>query len=257
MLTNSDREAKSTSFSLVARHDYDFGLDWMVGYAFTDAEDISPMTGSTAGFRRFDNLATNTIVNPEPGISKTTTRLTASRRVCPMASSLQVTSRITAMFYRKQGQGQSHVMGSVDLEGDGTFGRHLYVPGLTTAMLLLAPTSMSRRFKPSSSAKATAKASLTATRTTLHGHHTRPAYRSEIPTFLRRKQGRVYLQDLQRHEHDRRQQGLQYDAQFFSQQVVDSNVKRQGVCLQHVQRPRPDRSARESVTVGNASWYPV
>jgi len=91
MLTNSDRDAKSTSFSLVARHDYDFGLDWMVGYAFTDAEDISPMTSSTAG-SNFDNLALTLLLILRQE-SLTTTRHTASQRVCrTVKSSSRVTS---------------------------------------------------------------------------------------------------------------------------------------------------------------------
>jgi hypothetical protein len=230
MLTNSDRDAKSTSFSLVARHDYDFGLDWMVGYAFTDAEDISPMTSSTAG-SNFDNLATNTIVNPEAGISNYNTphRITA-RLSYGKEFFAGYESRITAMFYRKQGQGQSHVMGSVDLEGDGAFGRHLlYVPGPNDGNVVVGPDFDVAAFQAFIEREGYGQGFV-------DRNENNAAWSSrldlrvdqEIPTFLGTSNGRVYLKIYNVMNMLDDSKGLQYDAQFFSQQVVESTVNAEG-----------------------------
>ncbi|RKQ71132.1 carboxypeptidase family protein [Litorimonas taeanensis] len=49
LLTNSEDDAKTYVLSANIAKDYDFGLNWSLGYAYTDADDVSPMTSSTAG----------------------------------------------------------------------------------------------------------------------------------------------------------------------------------------------------------------
>jgi hypothetical protein len=241
MLTNSDREAKSTSFSLVARHDYDFGLDWMVGYAFTDAEDISPMTSSTAG-SNFDNLATSTIVNPRSGISNYNTPHRITARLSYGKEFLNgYESRITAMFYRKQGQGQSHVMGSADQEGNGRFGRHLlYVPGPNDGNVVVGPNFDVDAFRSFIEREGYGQGFV-------DRNENNGAWSSridlridqEIPTFLGASNGRVYLKIYNLMNMLDDSKGIQYDAQFFSQQVVDSNINDAG---QYVFNTFTDRS---------------
>src|SRR5690606_27731038 len=68
MLTNADDEGRGQSLSFVLRHTYDFGLDWMVGYAYTESTDVSPMTSSVAT-SNFENLALFDLNNPRAGIS--------------------------------------------------------------------------------------------------------------------------------------------------------------------------------------------
>jgi len=41
-------DAETTSISVSLSKDHDFGLSWTFGYAFTDSEDVSPMTSSVA-----------------------------------------------------------------------------------------------------------------------------------------------------------------------------------------------------------------
>jgi len=41
-------DAETTSLSVTLSKDHDFGLSWTFGYAFTDSEDVSPMTSSVA-----------------------------------------------------------------------------------------------------------------------------------------------------------------------------------------------------------------
>ncbi len=57
ILTNvqgDDAESLSLSFALSKTHDW--GLDWTFGYAYTESDDVSPMTSSTSGSNYF-NLA--------------------------------------------------------------------------------------------------------------------------------------------------------------------------------------------------------
>ncbi|ADM08521.1 Oar-like outer membrane protein protein, OmpA family protein [Parvularcula bermudensis HTCC2503] len=57
VLTNADDKAEAFSFSTWINKSHDFGLDWTLGYAFTDAEDVNPMTSSVA-FSNYTNFAT-------------------------------------------------------------------------------------------------------------------------------------------------------------------------------------------------------
>ena len=63
MLTNSRHSPESNLFSLVLRKEFDFGVDLMLGYAYTTAEDVVPMTSAVA-FSNFNNLATLDINAP-------------------------------------------------------------------------------------------------------------------------------------------------------------------------------------------------
>lgn len=130
MLTNSTEEPIANVLSLVAQKSFDnLGIDLLFGYAYTDAEDVSPMTSSVAG-SNFDNLALVDIKNP---------RAADSNYVVPQRITLRFNwehvffsdarTRITVFGFINEGQPQSYAMNSGDLEGDGFFGRHLlYVP---------------------------------------------------------------------------------------------------------------------------------
>lgn len=129
MLTNSNENPISNVFSLVARKSFDWGLDVLLGYAYTEAEDVSPMTSSTAG-SNFDNVAVTDINNPQAADSnyvvpqRVTLRLDYARTFFADAE-----TRFTLFGYWNEGQPQSYAMNGGDLEGDGFFGRHLlYVP---------------------------------------------------------------------------------------------------------------------------------
>ena len=56
MLTNSSFDAASDVLSMLFTKRWDNGLDMALGYAWTDGEDVSPMTSSVAA-SNFDNLA--------------------------------------------------------------------------------------------------------------------------------------------------------------------------------------------------------
>jgi hypothetical protein len=68
ILTNVDGDdAEQLSLSFVLSQAYDFGLDWSLGYAFTDSDDVNPMTSSVA-FSNYFNVA---VADPnDPGLSR-------------------------------------------------------------------------------------------------------------------------------------------------------------------------------------------
>jgi hypothetical protein len=141
MLTNAAGSPESNVFSFVATKEFEWGLSAMLGYAYTDAEDISPMTSSTAG-SNFDNLALSTLLDPAAATSnyvvphRFTARLDWEHFFFGDNS-----TRVTLFGYFNEGQPQSYAMSGSDLEGDGFFGRHLlYVPtGATDPNVVFDP----------------------------------------------------------------------------------------------------------------------
>ena len=67
VLTNSDETAQSLSFALGLSKRYDNGLDFTLGYAYTDSEDINPMTSSVA----FSNYQNRAFFDPQEDIAST------------------------------------------------------------------------------------------------------------------------------------------------------------------------------------------
>ena len=64
ILTNvTGSDSRSFQFSINLSKAYDNGFDWSVGYAYTDAEDVSPMTSSVA-FSNYANISVDDPNNP-------------------------------------------------------------------------------------------------------------------------------------------------------------------------------------------------
>ena len=63
VLTNTNRDGKSTIISLALSKSFDFGLDASFGYSYTSSEDANPMTSAVAG-SNYGNLATTDALNP-------------------------------------------------------------------------------------------------------------------------------------------------------------------------------------------------
>ena len=57
LLTNADEKGKALVLSVGMSKAYDNGIDWALGYAYTDAKDTNPMTSSVA-FSNFSNFTT-------------------------------------------------------------------------------------------------------------------------------------------------------------------------------------------------------
>ena len=129
VLTNAKANAKGQVLSVVFNKQFDWGMDLMLGYAWTDAEDVNPMTSSTAG-SNFYSVATNDINNPRA----TTSNYSTKNRLTLRASFAREfwgdnTTRFTLMGYYGSGQPGSYSMSSDDELQRGFSSRHqLYVP---------------------------------------------------------------------------------------------------------------------------------
>lgn len=140
MLTNSDENPETHVISLIFNKSFDNGLDAMFGYAYTDAEDVSPMTSFTAG-SSYESVATNDPNFPTPATSnwevpnRFTLRLTYGR-----AFFSDLESRFTLYGIHEEGEPQSFVMDGGE-PTDPFFGRHLlYVPtGADDPAVVFAP----------------------------------------------------------------------------------------------------------------------
>jgi hypothetical protein len=129
MLTNSSASPVSNVLSMTLNKEFDWGLNVLFGYAYTEAEDVAPMTSATAG-SNFDNVALTDLVNiPAAGSNWVVPHRLTLRLDYERAFFGDNLTRFTVFGYANEGQPQSYGMGSGDLEGDGFFGRHLlYVP---------------------------------------------------------------------------------------------------------------------------------
>ena len=61
VLTNSDKGNESLVASVSLNKVHDFGLDWTLGYAYSDARDVQPMTSSVA----FSNYMNRAFTDPQ------------------------------------------------------------------------------------------------------------------------------------------------------------------------------------------------
>ena len=230
MLTNSGETPVSNVVSLVLQKEFDFGLDVLLGYAWTEAEDVSPMTSAVAA-SNFDNTALLDINNP----------LAAnSNYVVPQRFTLRLgyeraffgdnLTQITLFGYFNEGQPQSYAMNSGDLEGDGFFGRHLlYVPdGPTDPNVVFDP-----EFDQAAFFAWAAEQGLGPGFTERNGYNTGWSSRidlrisQEIPLpadFI----GRVYFKVYNLGNMLNDDWGEIVDAQFFTPEIVGASVDDQG-----------------------------
>jgi hypothetical protein len=227
MLTNSSASADTDVLSLILKKDFEWGLDLMLGYSYTDAEDVSPMTSSTAG-SNFDNLATNDPQNPGAGPSNyfVPHRFTM-RAVYTKEFVADLQTRVTVFGFASEGQAQSYVMGSSDLEGNGRFGRHLlYVPtGATDPNVIFEP-----GFDQAGFFDFVAREGLESGLQNRNENHAKWSYRldfridQELPTFIDGTHGRLFFKMYNLTNFLNDDWGQANDAQFFSVQVVNSTV---------------------------------
>jgi outer membrane receptor for ferrienterochelin and colicin len=227
MLTNSQFDGSSDLFSISLRKEFDWGLDLMFGYAYTDAEDISPMTSSTAG-SNFDNLATNDVNNPGSGTSNYVVPDRFTFRASYGTEFFgDYTTRATLFAFSGEGQPQSYVMGSGDLEGDGFFGRHLlYVPtGPTDPNVIFDP-----GFETAEFFDWVGREGLSPGLQARNAQHadwsSRVDFRidQELPTFIGDTKAKLFVKVYNLGNLLNDDWGKVNDAQFFSVQVVDSSV---------------------------------
>jgi len=231
MLTNSDESPKSQALSFTAREEYNWGLDWLVGYAFTDAEDVSPMTSAVAG-SNYNNLALLDPNDPSIGTSNYVTPHRFTARVSYGHNFFDgYETRITAQWFRRQGQPNSYVMTSRGLEGLNSSNRRhlLYVPGPNDPNVVVTPTFNLAAFRDFIDDRGLSQGFVER-----NDEYSSWAGRldlrldQEIPLFFGDSRARVYLKIYNFMNLLDEEWGLQYDSEFFSRDVVTSSINAQG-----------------------------
>ncbi|MCH8059664.1 MAG: carboxypeptidase regulatory-like domain-containing protein [Proteobacteria bacterium] len=228
MLTNTSRDSKAQVISATFNKSFDWGLDLLLGYAYTDAEDASPMTSFTAG-TSFSNLATNYINDPRAALSNYNVR----NRVTLRASFAREfwgdnTTRFTLMGFYSEGQPSTYTLDSEDVLSEGRNRQSLlYVPD--------GPSDPNVVYDPNFDAALQAEFFAWIDRRNLKGGTfvprnsitTHSSWRldlridQEIPLGMEGLKARAFLKIYNFSNMLNSSWGRQYDAQFFSRDVVD------------------------------------
>lgn len=225
MLTNTNRDGKAQVLSAVFNKSFDWGLDLLFGYAYTDAEDVSPMTSFTAG-TSFTNLATNFINDPRPATSNynVETRLTL-RASFARDFWGDNSTRFTLMGYYNEGQPSTYTLDSEDLLSEGRNRQSLlYVPdGMSDQNVVYDPNFPQAEFFDWIS-KRKLKGGTFVGRNSIS---TRTSWRfdlridQEIPLGVEDLKARAFVKIYNFSNMLNDDWGRQYDSQFFSRDVVD------------------------------------
>ncbi|MFQ5982597.1 MAG: TonB-dependent receptor, partial [Woeseiaceae bacterium] len=224
----SAAEGSADLISVSLQKDFGNGLDISVGYAYTDAEDVMPMTSFTAG-SSFENMATSDINFPAPAVSnyvvphRFTFRVSYAREFFG-----DLTTRFTAYGYLNEGQPQSYTM-DFGLEGAGPrSGRFLlYVP--------TGPSDPNVIFDPGFDQDAffafVQRAGLPPGIQARNAQHAPWSNRldvridQEIPTFFEGTRGRLFIKVYNFGNFLSREWGNIVDAQFFSREIVTGDME--------------------------------
>ena len=248
MLTNGSREGSADLFSIMLSKDFGNGLDISFGYAYTEAEDVMPMTSSVAR-SNFENLATNDINDPIAGPSNYVVPHRITFRVSYATEFFgDLTTRFGVFGYFAEGQPQGYSMGnSGALEGDGFFARHnLYVPtGLSDSNVCFQPAVAVGAVNPCTGQVATSSVgafdsaaffawvaaeglpSGLQTRNRQHAPWTNRIdlrIDQDIPTFMEGTRGRIFFKLYNVANFLSSDWGAVKDAEFFTQQAVIAQV---------------------------------
>ncbi len=231
MLTNSSKDTSSDMFSVILNKHFDSGVDLMIGYAYTDAEDVASMNASTAG-SNFDNVATLNINDLRTGTSDYLVPHSLSMKITYEFSLFGNLKTSLALYgFASEGQPQSYVMSGGDLEGDGFFGRHLlYVPtGANDPNVVFDP-----GFDQAAFFAWVGKEDLGRGFVDRNETHAKWSNRfdfrinQELPTFIDGTSAKLYLKIYNLGNMLSEDWGEVNDAQFFAVQAVNSSVNAQG-----------------------------
>ena len=139
MLTNSDVDADTLVLSMGLSKKFENGLSTNLGYAYSDAEDISGMNSSVA-FSNFNNVASNDANNLTAGASEYNTPHRITFRVGYENNFLgDLMTRLSVYGVYKNGQATSLTMSNSGVEDNSRGSRQLlYVPTTSDAAVIYA-----------------------------------------------------------------------------------------------------------------------
>lgn len=230
LLTNSNQDASALVLSVAVKQAFESGSELSVGYAYSDAEDVSGMNSAVA-FSNFGNVATSNPNNVEAGTSEYNTdhRLTMKFNTEKTFFG-DLTTNFSVYGVLKDGQETSYTMSNTGLEGNSRGRRQLlYIPRTQDTAVIYG-----EGFDRASFDSFIASEGLTRGQfVSRNDVGTRASARldlridQELPS-VGGFQPRVYLKVNNFLNMLNDSWGAQYDARFVSAQAVESSVNEQG-----------------------------
>lgn len=134
VLTNADVDSTSTSFSTSLSKEYDNGLDWRLGYAYSNAKDVQPMTSSVA----FSNYTSRAFFDPQEQVSSLSNYNIKHRFTAVLNYTTELFDGLETRFslYGSSNSGQPY-----SITYDGTIDPYGFTPYLDFQSIVLRPGS--------------------------------------------------------------------------------------------------------------------
>ncbi len=132
VLTNSNRNPQSHSFSLGLSKAFDNGFDFTVGYSYNDSEDAQPMTSSVA----FSNYTNRAFFDPQEDVLSTSNYNIKHRFTFTTTWRTTFFDRFPSVFTL---YGQSNTGRPYSIAFDGTIDPYNFTPYLDFLPIVLEP----------------------------------------------------------------------------------------------------------------------
>jgi hypothetical protein len=230
MLTNSDEDADSLVLSFGLAKQFENGLSANLGYAFSDAEDISGMNSSVA-FSNFNNVASNDPNNLTAGISEYNTPHRVTFRLGYERNFISdLMTRFSVYGVYKNGQGTSLSMSNTGLEDNNRGSRQLlYVPTAGDGAVVYADGFDRQGFDELISSRSLARGQFVSRNAENARSSARVDLRidQDLP-MIGGVKPKIFLKINNVLNMLSNEWGAQYDAPFVSEQVVESSVNEAG-----------------------------
>ncbi len=231
ILTNSDQDADTLVLSLGLSKEFENGFSMNLGYAYSDAEDVSGMNSSVA-FSNFSNVATNNPNNVAAGTSEFNTPHRFTFRLGYENNFFgDLMTRFSVYGEYKNGQGTSLTMSNAGLE-DNDRGRRqlLYVPTAGSDGAVVYADGFDRQgFDELIASRSLARGQFVSRNDENARSSARIDLRidQELPTFAGVKP-KLFVKINNVLNLLNSDWGAQFDAPFVSEQVVESSVNDAG-----------------------------
>ncbi|MFQ3244178.1 MAG: putative Zn-binding protein involved in type VI secretion [Arenicella sp.] len=230
MLTNSDEDADTLVLSLGLSKKFENGLSMNLGYAYSDAEDISGMNSSVA-FSNFSNVATNDANNLKPGTSEYNTPHRLTFRLGYENNFVgDLMTRLSVYGVYKNGQATSLTMSNSGLEDNSRGSRQLlYIPGANDGAVVYADGFDRQGFDELISSRSLARGQFVSRNDENARSSARVDLRidQDLP-MIGGVKPKVFLKINNVLNLLNSDWGAQYDAPFVSEQVVESSLNDSG-----------------------------
>ncbi len=128
MLTNADEKGYQYSLNAALSKNFDFGLNGMISYTYSQARDLSSNPGSAANSAWSSNTAVGSLNSP--GLSYSNFSV-PHRIIATLGYDLNITKYSTtsfSLFYSGTNTGRLSYTDSQDMNGDGAKSDLLYIP---------------------------------------------------------------------------------------------------------------------------------